>query len=132
MRTLKFRCASCAMPYVHVYNGVFSVDSRHGGHTHANSIGIGLLLTLLEISSANVDPTSLIRAQESAGITVHEPVRWRAGDWAIPLLCFRRECNAPWAHVVKGAIHVVSYHNREMHYNQVSAETIRVLMGVRT
>lgn len=129
MQVLELRCRHCANPYMHIYNGVVTVDSRHGGHIHTNSISLSLLLQLAEISAAHLDYAEMLEAQRLAGLPLHEPIQQQLDGWVIPLRCFRRECSTPWAILVGGAIHIVSWHRQEKHCNQLPFETVKILTG---
>ncbi len=67
MHQMSLRCHrdDCSRPWAHIYNGVFTVESVHGGHRHTNAISLDTLLKLLKGSSvvtSDADLTSFLSA----------------------------------------------------------------------
>lgn len=114
------------MPCAHVYNGVFSADSRHDGHNHSNSISLRQLLDLLALTAAATTTAALTIAQRNASYSPHDVVEVE-GRPAILLRCHRRDCNNPWATLVAGKIQILSWHGPHKHANELSLEVIRAL-----
>ena len=128
MRVIQLRCNVCPIPFIYVYNGVVSVDSRHNGHIHSNSINVELLLLLARITKKHSSEFGILTAQTNAGLSVIQPVE-RSDGWGLALTCHRGECNAPWAYLINGNIQITSWHQQEKHCNVVSYDSLCVLMG---
>jgi hypothetical protein len=128
MRILQLKCKTCNGPFSHIVNGVFIAESRHEGHIHTNAISLALLLKLAEISKV-ADGPGMIEQQAAQGLDIIQPKLWDTGQWALPLRCFRSDCDAPWAHLVDGTIQIMSWHYREKHDNQIAFDVLKILTG---
>lgn len=125
MRVVGLRCQHCSMPAAFVYNGVVTVDSKHNGHTHSNSISRKRLIDLLRLSQGGISLSDLVQAMTITGHTYDTGV---VGDQpAIILRCYRPDCNAPWGYIVDGNLYVTSWHDREKHQNIYSTDVLRTI-----
>lgn len=127
MRVIALSCRHCSVPCAHVYNGVFSVDSRHNGHSHSNSISLRQLIELLDMTIDATTTATLAVAQGIAGYSPHDTTMTDDGKPAIILRCHRGDCDSPWAILAGGKLRLVSWHGQMKHANELSVETIRVL-----
>ena len=57
--TMRCHERTCSRPWGHIYNGVLSVESRHGGEVHSNSIALATLLKLLQNSRYALAPDEM-------------------------------------------------------------------------
>ncbi len=131
MQALPIRCndPGCNKPWLHIYNGLIFVESRHHGHHHVNSCTFDLLVELLR---ATLGHTS--EAQMRAILPEEwepAPVMLETGEtvWAAPLRCYRPQCRLPWAYVYDGILSVDSYHDGEKHQNRISMQMLNRMLG---
>jgi hypothetical protein len=60
----------CNRPWASIYNGAMTVDSRHRGETHTNTVALSTLLKLLHNSRYALEPEAMQRMLEEFNLPI--------------------------------------------------------------
>lgn len=128
VHSLQLKCM-CSRPWATIYNGVLSMESRHGGEFHTNAVALAMLFPLMELS-ADVDFSTpayanLILLPVGVRVKLFRDHHTRQEVAGLGLICHVRECNRPWAYVYQNRLIVDAWHWREDHRNEIELYTLK-------
>ncbi len=75
-QSIALRChmEECSRPWAHIYNGVLTVESVHGGNRHTNAVSLDVLLKLLRGSAVLKSETEIARLLDALQLPMVTPV----------------------------------------------------------
>lgn len=121
-------CAGCNKPWLHIYNNLIHVESRHHGHTHVNACTLSLIIEIMRRTLKASTPDDFRAVLPSCEAV---PVEVDGREvWGVAMRCHRRECRLPWGYICEGVLIVESWHDQEKHRNRLTLAMLnRILRG---